>query len=544
MSWTVGTVTVLVLFASYLAWFVLVLRPRLRGQPRGRPMADRLRSLGLGVLLLPLAAYLADARSETTSALALLTPAVALALWTFAPRYVTTKALPLALVAVGVEGLDIVRDTARGGAWPQHYGFSTFIGRDHPDYILLQAVSFIAMGLWLTIRSMNPQSRATRLLLREPSLVPGRPGRPRWGLLLPVVVALGIEMLGWTFWLDTRWWTLTQTAVVALAALFVTARYPAIAGDLALAGLVLFGLYGVALGVFWPTHVPLPSPYTSYVRYGAILVTSRSWALAAGVQGLGLIGLGLWLTPRALDSRTRALFRSAADAELAGRVVRLTRTREDAVDTATMQLRRLERDLHDGAQARLVALGMSLRAVERLIYTDQRAAAALVTEARESSAKVLDELRGLVRGICPPVLADRGLPDAVRALALDAPLHTEVTVDLPGRAPLTVETACYFAVAEVLANTVKHSGARSAQIRIWHADGTLKITVVDDGTGGADPRRGTGLVGLERRLGMFDGVLAVNSPIGGPTIIAIEVPCAIKGDAHRNVRARAAAGQS
>jgi signal transduction histidine kinase len=115
----------------------------------------------------------------------------------------------------------------------------------------------------------------------------------------------------------------------------------------------------------------------------------------------------------------------------------------------------------------------------------------------------------------------------VRALALDTPLHTEVDVDLAGRPDLAIETACYFAVAEALANAAKHAGASCVTIRIEHRDGTLRITVVDDGVGGADPRRGSGLAGLERRLGTFDGVIAVSSPPGGPTIIAIEVPCAL-----------------
>jgi signal transduction histidine kinase len=197
------------------------------------------------------------------------------------------------------------------------------------------------------------------------------------------------------------------------------------------------------------------------------------------------------------------------------------------VDSAAAELRRLERDLHDGAQARLVALGISLRAAERLIRASPDAAAALVAEARESSQTALGELRDLVRGIRPPVLADRGLADAVRALALDTPLRTEVDAELPGRPDLAVESACYFAIAELLANAVKHSSARQAQVRIGYADGALRITVTDDGVGGADPARGSGLVGLERRLATFDGVLAVSSPPGGPTIVAIEVPCAL-----------------
>jgi len=188
-------------------------------------------------------------------------------------------------------------------------------------------------------------------------------------------------------------------------------------------------------------------------------------------------------------------------------------------------LRRIERDLHDGAQARLIALGISLRATEGLIRTNPDAAVALVAESRENSARALTELRALVRGIHPPVLAERGLGDAIRALALDCPVPATAEVDLPGRLPAPVEAAAYFAVAEALANAAKHAEARSVHIRATHAAGALRIEVSDDGAGGADPSRGTGLRGVERRLGTFDGVLAVSSPPGGPTIVVIEVPC-------------------
>jgi len=197
------------------------------------------------------------------------------------------------------------------------------------------------------------------------------------------------------------------------------------------------------------------------------------------------------------------------------------------VDAATSELRRIERDLHDGAQARLVALGMNLRAVERVLPGNPQAALALVAEARETSVRALSELRDLIRGIYPPVLADRGLGHAVRALALDTPLPTELDIDMPGRPSAPVESACYFAVAEALANAVKHSGARRVQIRISHAASILRIEVADDGVGGADPARGTGLQGVERRLGTFDGILAVSSPPGGPTMIVMEVPCVL-----------------
>jgi signal transduction histidine kinase len=198
-----------------------------------------------------------------------------------------------------------------------------------------------------------------------------------------------------------------------------------------------------------------------------------------------------------------------------------------AVDTAASDLQRLERDLHDGAQARLVAVGMSLRAAERLIPVSPEAGLALVAEARETAAKALTDLRELVRGVLPPVLADRGLADAVRALALDSPLAVQTRIDLPGRVARPLETACYFAVAELLTNAAKHSGARDARIEISHASGHLRVEVTDFGLGGADPARGSGLAGVEKRLATFDGIMAISSPGGGPTIVVLEVPCAL-----------------
>jgi signal transduction histidine kinase len=170
---------------------------------------------------------------------------------------------------------------------------------------------------------------------------------------------------------------------------------------------------------------------------------------------------------------------------------------------------------------------MSLRAVEQLMPVNPEAALALVAEARETSSRALDDLRDLVRGIYPPVLADRGLSDAVRALALDAPLAVDTDITLSGAPPMPVAAAVYFAIAEALTNAVRHSEADTVEIGIGYADGILRAAVVDDGQGGADPAAGTGLSGVERRLATFDGILAVTSPAGGPTIIAIEVPCTL-----------------
>jgi len=246
--------------------------------------------------------------------------------------------------------------------------------------------------------------------------------------------------------------------------------------------------------------------------------------LAAGALVALALGGAPWAL-RAYANLARLVLSPSGQAELELRVAYLAQTRQESIDTGAAELRRIERDLHDGAQARLVAMGLTLDAAGRLIDTDQAAARALLIEARDASARALAELRDLVRGVHPPVLADRGLADAVRALALDAPGRVTVTGGLDGRPPAPVESAAYFAVSELLANVAKHAGAGSADIDLRHADGALRISVRDDGTGGADPARGTGLAGVERRLAAFDGVLAVSSPVGGPTVITLEVPC-------------------
>jgi signal transduction histidine kinase len=209
------------------------------------------------------------------------------------------------------------------------------------------------------------------------------------------------------------------------------------------------------------------------------------------------------------------------------RVAHLDRTRRETLDTGAAELRRIERDLHDGAQARLVSMGLTLDAAGRLIDTDPAAARALLLEARDSSAKALAELRDLVRGIHPPVLADRGLAAAVRALALDTTVPVKITGALPDdrRLPEPVESAAYFAVSELFANAAKHAHAHSAEVDLRHEKGALRISVRDDGAGGADPKNGTGLNGIARRLSAFDGVLAIASPVGGPTTITMEIPC-------------------
>ncbi len=263
--------------------------------------------------------------------------------------------------------------------------------------------------------------------------------------------------------------------------------------------------------------------------YGFVPVTDQITALYAAVLGAALLVAAVRLSPLALKAHFRltGALLGSGQGELAERVRVLTETRRDAVDTSAAELRRIERDLHDGAQARLVAVGMDLGTIEALLEKDPAKARELLAQTRQSSADALTELRELVRGIHPPVLAERGLGDAVRALALRLPVPVEVEVDLPGRAEAPVESAAYFAVSETLTNAVKHSGADRIWIDMHYAEGRLRVCVTDNGKGGAVVGAGSGLAGLERRLGTFDGVLAVSSPAGGPTMVTMEIPCAL-----------------
>ncbi|GII80404.1 hypothetical protein Sru01_53860 [Sphaerisporangium rufum] len=264
-----------------------------------------------------------------------------------------------------------------------------------------------------------------------------------------------------------------------------------------------------------------------------LVATGRPLETAAGVL---LAVAGLFLAPHTvrLHGRwTELLLAPTEKARLTNELRRVDQARTIIVDVQAAELRRIERDLHDGAQARLVAIGMTLGAAEELVETDPQAARALIAKARDASATSLIELRRMVRGIHPPVLAERGLGDAVRALALDSPLAVTVSVDLPGRSAAPVESAAYFVVSELLTNASRHSGAASVTIDISHRGPALRITVTDDGQGGADPARGSGLRGIERRLAAFDGVLALHSPRGGPTTATVELPHAFQGHAAR-----------
>jgi signal transduction histidine kinase len=212
--------------------------------------------------------------------------------------------------------------------------------------------------------------------------------------------------------------------------------------------------------------------------------------------------------------------------DLAARVWELEVSRERVVDAAEAERRRIERDLHDGAQQRLVALAMELGRAKAKFVDDVDAARLLVDQAHAQAKEALTELRSLVRGVHPPVLTDRGLDAALSGLAALCPVPVEMHVDVPVRPKASVEAVAYFVVAEALTNVAKHSRASRARVVVeGHGyPGTLTVVVSDDGIGGADPR-GAGLSGLADRVSGVDGRLTVESPSGGPTIIAVELPC-------------------
>jgi len=259
---------------------------------------------------------------------------------------------------------------------------------------------------------------------------------------------------------------------------------------------------------------------------GLAIDPSWVWVSLLAASGLGLV-VWWFTTPalvRARAATERAILVGSRVAELERRVEEIAESRSETLDSSAAEVRRIERDLHDGAQARMAAVGMTVGLAETLLRTDPEGAAILLGEARQTTLDALDDLRSVVRGIHPPVLTDRGLAGGIEALALALPLPVTVSIDVAERLAAPLESAAYFAVAECLANTVKHSGATRAYVTGDLTAVRLRLVVGDDGTGGAD-EHGAGLTGVARRVGAFDGTLHVDSPPGGPTAVAVEIPC-------------------
>ncbi|WP_406172680.1 sensor histidine kinase [Streptomyces sp. NBC_00996] len=253
------------------------------------------------------------------------------------------------------------------------------------------------------------------------------------------------------------------------------------------------------------------------------------WGIATFVVTLTSLFV-LWpvlpFIARGLTNVDRALVRgllSPSD-ELERRIAELESDRGVVVDTAAADLRRIERDLHDGAQARLVNLAMGLGLAKEKLLEDPDAAATMVDEAHGEVKLALQELRDLARGIHPAVLTDRGLDAALSSVASRCTVPVKVTAELESRPAAAIEGIAYFTVSELLQNVSKHSGARSASVDVWRADERLLIQVSDDGRGGAGLDGGTGMAGLADRLGAVDGLFVIESPLGGPTVITAELP--------------------
>ncbi|BAL87873.1 putative two-component system sensor kinase [Actinoplanes missouriensis 431] len=310
-------------------------------------------------------------------------------------------------------------------------------------------------------------------------------------------------------WRDMRWMLVDMTAGLVLLAVPVIA--------------FAAGALSLTLPLLWlllPDGAALDYPFGATVEDTVDAVTiGVPWGIAC----LAVFWLFTPVVMRAYGRLTAALLRPGDRWLLTERVEHLASSRAQTVDAQAGELRRIERDLHDGAQAHLVALGMSLGMVENLVRHDP-AARELLAEARAHNAQAISELRALITGLRPQVLNDRGLIGAVESLALRIPLPIDIELDVPGRLPEPVETAAYFTISEALANTVKHSGATRAWVRGSWADDMLRLQVGDNGRGGAVVRPGGGLDGIRQRLAAFDGVLTpAPDPVSGTTLV-IEVP--------------------
>jgi signal transduction histidine kinase len=422
--------------------------------------------------------------------------------------------LPMALVELALISLAVQALAAPVTYRWEHIDFGVWTVDTVGEALLLVPVAPVALLLVLHLaRPFAAAWRplASRLLAGEPGAVPVTPltrTQRIAALVAHATITAGISLLLVAIWAltgaGTFWpvWAILSLALLLAAHAWITLvhlqpgarRFFAGSAALALSvgiavsiGVYLAGIWAVtAPGYFWPM-----------------------WALLGLGIAVVIVAAGVFV---------------ARTSGRAQRIEELETTRAGAIDVQESELRRIERDLHDGAQARLVALGMSIGMAEEKLRTDPEAAAQLLSEARSDARQALQELRDLARGIRPPILTDRGLRAAIDALVARSPVPVTVSVDVPVRPPDAVETAAYFVVAEALANAIKHADATRIEITVARSDGRLLAQVVDDGRGGA-VAEGNGLTGLSRRVRALDGSLRVASPPGGPTTVRAELPC-------------------
>lgn len=379
-----------------------------------------------------------------------------------------------------------------------------------PLTVLWVGIPLLIGATWVGRQLFNAHRYGAGLVLGRHVPRPYHTQEQPWGFFVVVRGLLTDEAT----WRDLLW-----VGVNATAGLVLTLLPPVF-------------LIGAAAGVLLPLAA-LP-PLAALMPWAAFV---PSWWVLASVGGVvagGLFAAWWSATPplvRAWAAIAASMLGPSRTAVLSSRVAQLTTSRADSVDSAAQEIRRIERDLHDGVQVRLVGLGMTVGLAEELIASRPEKARQLLADAQGSVTATLQELRRLVHGIHPPVLADRGLVGAVRALALDLPLDVRVRTsgfgqDESVRLPAPVEACAYFVISEALANVVKHSGASRGDILLELKPGRLRAVVRDEGRGGAgETDGGSGLRGMRRRLAAFDGTLAVTSPPGGPTIVTLEIPC-------------------
>jgi signal transduction histidine kinase len=318
--------------------------------------------------------------------------------------------------------------------------------------------------------------------------------------------------------------TLTQRTLASLRAEATWRQliYHLAAGPLlALGGLLTLGAWAGGAGLAsafayrytfaTPHQFQSPKPLIALTVAGTLLLLIAPFA-ARGVS---------WLDRRA----ARALLGPSRSEELERRVETLSESRAGVVDAADTERRRIERDLHDGAQQRLVSLAMNLGMARENLTDLPPEASRVIAEAHDEAKEALAELRILIRGLHPAVLEDRGLDAALSGIAARAPLPVKVAVDVPARASPTVEAVAYFVVSECLTNIARHAHAAKAEVDVRRAGDVLLIRVRDDGVGGAVPGTGSGLASLAQRARSVDGSFAIDSPAGGPTIVTVELPC-------------------
>ena len=299
-------------------------------------------------------------------------------------------------------------------------------------------------------------------------------------------------------------------------------------------GLVNFVVAVVAWSVpLWLVTLPIYAlawdSAAPEVWFGDAKLDGPGEVFAAAALGLVLLPLAPWVI-RGLAYADAAVARSLLSPpkteELEERIDTLRETQARSVDMAMADRRQIERDLHDGAQQRLLALGMELGMALEKFDTDPEAARDLVGDAHQELQRAIAELRNLARGVHPAVLTDRGLDAALSALAARSPVPVRLDVRLDARPPASVEATAYFIVAEALTNAARYANATHVDVRVQEVDGKLHVTVVDDGVGGAREQSGGGLAGLADRASSVEGSLQIASPVGGPTVINAELPCA------------------